>query len=74
MNEKFFPELARRLRQMGVATGPAEKTRLLVLMDGHEAMYVEPHGSIVITAKFMVDPEASRIYETVRGLCSPVYE
>ena len=74
MNKKFFPELARRLRQEGVATGPVENDRLPVLLNGQEAMWVEPHGSIVIAAKFVVDPEASRIYETVRGWSAPVYE
>ena len=34
MNKKFFPELARRLRQEGVATGPAEENQLPVLLNG----------------------------------------
>ena len=74
MNEKFFPELARRLRQQGITTGPAEKDRLPVLLNGQEAMWVEPQSSIVIAAKFADDPEASRVYETVRGLSFQVYE
>ena len=74
MNKKFFPELARRLRCEGVLTGPTEKAHLSVLLNGQEAMWVESQGSIVISAKFMVDPEASRIYETVRGLTPLVYE
>ena len=74
MNEKFFPELARRLRQEGVATGPAEKNCLPVLLDGQTVMWVEPQGGIVIAAKFADDPETSRVYETVRDLSAPVYE
>ena len=74
MNTKFFPELARRLRQEGVSTSPTEEKRLPVLLNDKEAMWVEPHGSIVIAAKFVDDPEASRIYETVRELSAPVYE
>ena len=41
MNEKFFPELSRRLRQEGVDTGPVEKNCLPVLLNGQEAMWVE---------------------------------
>ena len=44
MNKKFFPELARRLRQEGIATGPSEKDRLPVLLDNQEVMWVEPQG------------------------------
>ena len=74
MNEKFFPELARRLRQEGVSTGPAEEKRLPVLVNGQEAMWVESDGYIVLTAGARDDPDASRTYETVRDLSAPVYE
>ena len=74
MNEKFFPELARRLRQKGVATGQVEKDRLPVLLDGQEAMWVEPQGYIVLAAGMKDDPEAARIYETVRDLSASVHE
>ena len=66
MNEKFFPELARRLRQEGVDTGPAEKDRLPVLLDGQEIMWVEPQGYIVLVARATNDPKADQIYCTVR--------
>ena len=74
MNEKFFPELARRLRQEGISIGPAGKDRLPVLLDGQSAMWVEPQGYTVIAAQFADNPEANRIYEIVRSLSSPVYE
>ena len=74
MNEKFFPELARRLRQEGIDTGPAEEKRLPVLVNGQEAMWVETDGYIVLTARARDDPDASRIYETVRQWSAPVYE
>ena len=66
MNEKFFHELARRLRQQGVATGPVEKDRLPVLLDGQEVMWVEPQGYIVLVAGATDDPRADQIYCTVR--------
>ena len=34
MNDKFFPELARRLKREGIATDPVEKGCLPVLADG----------------------------------------
>ena len=67
MNEKFFPELARRLRTEGVATGPAEKDRLPVLLGGQEVMWVEPQGYIVLAAGMQDSPEAAQLYCTVRG-------
>ena len=67
MNEKFFPELARRLRQEGVTTGPVEKNRLPVLLNGQELMWVEPEGCIVLVAGMQDSPEAAQIYCTVRN-------
>ena len=66
MNEKFFPELARRLRKEGITTGPAEKNRLPVLLDGQEVMWVEADGGIVFAAGATDDPRANQIYCTVR--------
>ena len=59
MNEKFFPELARRLRQEGVATGPAEENQLPVLLNG-QVMWVETDGFIVLAAGARDDPKAAR--------------
>ena len=69
MNEQFFPELARRLRQQGVTTGPAENNRLPVLLDSQEVMWVEPQGYVVLVAGAADDPQAEQIYCTVRD-CS----
>ena len=74
MNKKFFPELARRLRQEGVTTGPAEKDRLPVLLDGQEVMWVEPQGYIVLVAGASDNPRADQIYCTVRDFSVLVNE
>ena len=74
MNEKFFPELARRLRQEGVATGPAEENHLPVLLDGQEVMWVEIDGFIVFAAGARDNLDAARIYETVRRWSVSAYE
>ena len=60
MNDKFFPELACRLKQEGIATAPVDKACLLVLVDGQEAMWVEPRGSIVLKAGAQDDPQIGR--------------
>ena len=74
MNEKFFPELARRLRQEGVATGPVEKGCLPVLLNSQEAVWVGPQGHIVLAVGAVDDPEADLVYEAVRRWSAPVYE
>ena len=74
MNEKFFPELTRRLRAEGVATGPVEKGCLPVLLDGQEVVWVGPQGHIVLVAGAVDDPMADPVYEAVRRWSAPVYE
>ena len=74
MNDKFFPELARRLRQEGITTAPVEGSRLPVLVDGQEAMWVEPKGAIVLKAGALDDPQMDRTYETAIRASAQVYE
>ena len=74
MNDKFFPELARRLKREGIATAPVEGSRLPVLVDGQEAMWVEPRGAIVLKAGALDDPQMDRTYETAIRASAQVYE
>ena len=74
MNEKFFPELTRRLRHEDITTGPVEKDRLPVLLNDQDVMWVDSQGCIVLAADAADNSVAAQIYETVRDLCSPVYE
>lgn len=74
MNEKFFPELTRRLQKKGIITGPAEKSRLPVLVDGQEAMAVEPRGAILLKAGVADIPEVNRVYDTAIQISAQVYE
>ena len=46
MNNRFFPELARRLKREGISTGPVEKGCLPVLADGQAAVLVLPQGGV----------------------------
>ena len=74
MNERFFPELARRLKQEGIATASVDKAILPVLVDGQEAMWIEPRGSIVLKAGAQDDLQVKQVYETAIHTSAQVYE
>lgn len=74
MNDKFFPELVRRLKQEGIATAPVDKACLPVLVDGREAMWIEPRGAVVLKAGSQDDPQVKRVYETAIRASAQVYE
>ena len=74
MNEKFFPELARRLKREGIATSPVEKACLPVLADGRAAVLVMPRGGVVFNADAERGPEADSVYDLTFRLSREVYE
>ena len=74
MNDKFFPELARRLKREGIATGPVEKGCLPVLVDGRAAVLVMPRGGVVFNADVERGPEADSVYDLTFALSREVYE
>lgn len=74
MNDKFFPELARRLKQEGIVTAPVDKACLPVLVDGREAMWIEPRGAVVLKAGSQDDPQVKQVYETTIRASAQVYE
>lgn len=74
MNDKFFPELTRRLRQAGIPTGPADDKHLPVLVNGQEAMWVQPWGAIFLSAGAVNAPAVNRVYDTVAGITAQVRE
>ena len=74
MNDKFFPELARRLRQEGIATGPVEKDRLPVLLEGREVMSVASGGTIFLRPETANDQPVIRAYDVVAGISAQVCE
>ena len=74
MNDKFFPELARRLKREGISTGPVEGERLPVLLDGCEAMSVASGGTIFLKAETADDQRVADAYDTVAGISAQVYE
>ncbi len=74
MNEKFFPELSRRLKREDIAIGEVEDERLPVLLDGKEAMWVGPKGTIYITPELAKDQSCTRLYDRLAGICAQVHE
>ena len=74
MNDKFFPELARRLEREGIATLPVEKSCLPVVVGGQEAMWVQSWGGIILNTESVNDPIVNHIYDTVEEISAQVYE
>ncbi len=74
MNNKFFPELARRLKREGISTGPVEKGCLPVLADGRAAVLVMSHGTVAFNADVERGPEADSVYDLTFRLSREVYE
>lgn len=74
MNDKFFPELARRLEREGIAVLPVEKSCLPVVVGEQEAMWVQSWGGIILNAETANDPAVNRVYDTVAGISAQVYE
>ena len=74
MNDKFFSELARRLKREGIATGPVEKGCLPMLADGRAAVLVMPRGGVVFNADAERGPEADSVYDLTFALSREVYE
>lgn len=74
MNNKFFPELARRLKREGISTGPVEKGCLPVLADGRAAVLVMSHGTVAFNADVERGPEADSVYDLTYRLSREVRE
>lgn len=74
MNDKFFPELARRLKREVIDTGPVEQERLPVLLDGQEVMAVAPGGTIFLMPETAGTQPVVDAYDTVVGISAQVHE
>lgn len=74
MNNRFFPELARRLKREGISTGPVEKGCLPVLADGQAAVLVLPQGGVAFNADVERGPEADSVYNLTFALSREVRE
>lgn len=74
MNDKFLPEMARRLKQEGIDTGTVENGRLPVLLAGREVMAVTPDGAIFLRPETANNQTVIRTYNAVAGISAQVSE
>ena len=74
MNNKFFGELARRLKREGITTLPVEQERMPVLLDGQEVMAVAPGGTIFLQAETADSQPVMDAYDVVARVTAQVCE
>ena len=74
MNNKFFGELARRLKREGITTLPVEQERMPVLLDGQEVMAVAPGGTIFLQAETADSQPVVDTYDVVAKVTAQVHE
>lgn len=74
MNEKFFPELSRRLKREDIAIGEMVNSRLPVLLDGQAAMWIGSKGAICLKSELAHDQPCGRLYDRVAGISAQVHE
>lgn len=73
MNEKFLPEVARRLRAQGITVGNGANG-LPVEVEGRTALWVAPEGTVLLEPDTADDPTVGRAYDTVAGVVNEVRE
>lgn len=73
MNDKFFPELTRRLRREGITVGEAG-SYLPVLAEGRTVMRIDQGGTILLAPGAMDDPVVGRTYDAVDRITTQVRE
>ncbi len=72
MENKYFAELARRLRAAGITAGHPEKNRLTVLLNNQPVLSVSA-GSDVFLPAGSNQPEAGELYHKVAQTADEVY-
>ena len=74
MDNKYFPELARRLREDGISAGEGTGDRLPVLLHGQMAMHATRSGDVLLMPEASGDQEAGELYHQVSRLSGEVEE
>ena len=74
MNEKFFPELSRRLRREGIPIGELANNRLPVLLKDQAVIWVDVENTIFSNAQTVNDPECVKLYDQVSEISAQVYD
>ena len=73
MENKYFAELARRLRAAGITTGHPEKNRLTVLLNAQPVLSVSAGSDVFLLPAGSNQPEASELYHKVAQTADEVY-
>ena len=73
LENKYFAELARRLRAAGITTGHPEKNRLTVLLNDQPVLSVSAGGDVFLLPAGSNQPEASELYHKVAQTADEVY-
>ena len=73
MGNKYFAELARRLRAAGITAGHPEKNRLTVLLNNQPVLSVSAGSDVFLLPAGSNQPEAGELYHKVAQTADEVY-
>lgn len=73
MENKYFAELARRLRAAGITAGHPEKNRLTVLLNNQPVLSVSARSDVFLLPAGSNQPEAGELYHKVAQTADEVY-
>ena len=73
LGNKYFAELARRLRAAGITTGHPERNQLTVLLNDQPVLFVSSESDVFLLPAGSNPPEASELYHKVAQTAEEVY-
>ena len=73
LENKYFAELARRLRAAGITADHPEKNRLTVLLNNQPVLSVSAGSDVFLLPAGINQPEASELYHKVAQTADEVY-
>ena len=73
LENKYFAELARRLRAAGITAGHPEKNRLTVLLNNQPVLSVSAGSDVFLLPAGSNQPEAGELYHKVAQTAEEVY-
>ncbi len=73
VENKYFAELARRLRAAGITAGHPEKNRLTVLLNNQPVLSVSAGSDVFLLPAGSNQPEAGELYHKVAQTADEVY-
>lgn len=73
LENKYFAELARRLRAAGITAGHPEKNRLTVLLNNQPVLSVSAGSDVFLLPAGINQPEAGELYHKVAQTADEVY-